>query len=442
MPGHAVVFPGSPSARAARLHAALRELGWDVTDAATSAALLGNVERGACDLVVLAPIEGFNRTGLALARSVRERDRGCAVLLFSEASSEAFVIDALRAGVSDVLADTATAGEIAASVGRIAGGLTDVEAAPLLDGATLIGTSAATREVRLSIARAAHNDSNVLITGETGTGKELVADLIHRNSARMRRAMICINSAAIPDSLLESELFGYERGAFTGAHTANPGKLEQAEGGTVFFDEIGEMTPYAQAKILRAIESREVHRLGGRRPTPIDVRIISATNRDVDALAMGDVFRKDLYFRINVTRIHLTPLRERKSDIQPLIDHYMRQFNRSFHANVRGLDGETLDRLIAYDWPGNVRELRNVLESVFVSRPAARISFLDLPTWLRRRLGPEDAATPPPAPAERDRILGALSATNWNKSKAAEHLSWSRMTLYRKLAKYQLDHEV
>jgi DNA-binding NtrC family response regulator len=440
MPGRAVVFPCSTAVGAASVCAALYELGWDVSEVDDLASVLGRVERGACDLLAVAAVPGFNRPGISLAREVRERDRGCAVLLLSEASSEGFVIDALRAGVSDVLSHTATTAEIAASVRRVASASSDVPQQPLLDGTSLIGGSAAMRNVRLSIARAAPNDSNVLITGETGTGKELVADLIHRNSARARRPMICINSAAIPDTLLESELFGYERGAFTGAYAANPGKLEQAAGGTLFFDEIGEMTPYAQAKILRAIESREIHRLGGRRPIPIDVRIISATNRDVDALAMDDTFRKDLYFRINVMRIHLAPLRERKSDIQPLIDHYLRQFNRSLHADVRGLDGDTLDRLIAYDWPGNVRELRNVLENVFVSRPAQRISFLDLPDWLRRRLDPADA--PPAPPQERDRILSALSATNWNKSKAAERLSWSRMTLYRKLAKYQLDHEV
>jgi len=439
MRGRAVVFSSLTGVPGANVCTVLRELGWEVAEAGELGHLVGQVERGECDLLALAPVPGFNRAGIALARAVRERDRGCAVLLFSQASSEDFVIDALRAGVNDVLPDTATPADIAASVVRVVGVSVEAPATPLIDGASLIGGSAASNAVRLSISRAAANDSNVLITGETGTGKELVADLIHRNSARARRTMVCINSAAIPDTLLESELFGYERGAFTGAHTANPGKLEQATGGTVFFDEIAEMTPYAQAKILRAIEAREVHRLGGRRPIPLDVRIISATNRDVDCLAMDDSFRKDLYFRINVTRIHLPPLRERKADIPPLIEHYVRQFNRSFRADVRGLEGETLDRLIAYDWPGNVRELRNVLESVFVSRPAARISFLDLPDWLRRRI---DQGGEAETPQERDRILSALVATNWNKSKAAEKLSWSRMTLYRKLAKYQLEHEV
>jgi DNA-binding NtrC family response regulator len=228
-------------------------------------------------------------------------------------------------------------------------------------------------------------------------------------------------------------LFGYERGAFTGALTSTPGKLEQAAGGTIFFDEIGDMSAYAQAKILRAIESREVHRLGGRRPVRLDVRVIAATNRDLDDLAMNDSFRKDLYFRINVARVHIAPLRERQSDIPPLIRHYVREFNRTFRTDVCDLEPDTLDRLIAYDWPGNVRELRNVIESVFGSRPGARIIWRDLPEWLRRRLGERTVS-----PGEQERIISALAATNWNKSKAAANLHWSRMTLYRKLAKYQI----
>ena len=306
--------------------------------------------------------------------------------------------------------------------------------APLDGGGKLVGTSNSAGSMRESIRRAASTDSNVLITGETGTGKELVADLIHRNSARAKRPMVCINCAAIPDTLLESELFGYERGAFTGAVNATPGKIEQAAGGTIFFDEIGDMSPYAQAKILRAIESREVHRLGGRRPIRVDVRVIAATNRNLDDLAMNDTFRKDLYFRLNVARVHLTPLRERRSDIPILIHHYVREFNRTFRTGVRDLEAEAMDRLIAYEWPGNVRELRNVIESAFNARPAACITWIDLPEWLRTRLGDREVF-----PDEEERIISALAATNWNKSKAAEKLQWSRMTLYRKLAKYQID---
>jgi transcriptional regulator with PAS, ATPase and Fis domain len=263
--------------------------------------------------------------------------------------------------------------------------------------------------------------------------------MIHRNSSRARKPFVCINCAAIPDTLFESELFGYERGAFTGAHATTMGKLEAANGGTVFFDEIGEMTPYAQAKILRTIESKQIQHLGGHRSIALNIRVVSATNRDLDALAMDDHFRKDLYFRINVGRIHLPPLRERKGDIVALIEHFIREFNQSFSAGVSGVESETMERLLDYQWPGNVRELRNVIESIFVSRPAPRITFSDLPEWLRNRLR---AIDPTALMTESDRILNALLATNWNKSLAAQKLHWSRMTLYRKLAKYGLDTRV
>jgi DNA-binding NtrC family response regulator len=412
----------------------LRQLGWEAAVAAGEPELLEWVENRDADLVVIGAAPGLNRAGIALTQAIRVRDAHCPVVLFTESSSEEFAIDALRAGVSDLLADTVSPLELTSAVERLfssrrSGG----DGEPLAGGGRMIGSSVPACNARESIRNAATTESNVLITGETGTGKELVAELIHRNSARASRPMICINCAAIPDTLLESELFGYERGAFTGALTSSPGKLEQAGGGTIFFDEIGDMSAYAQAKILRAIESREVHRLGGRRPIRLDVRVLAATNHDLDDLAMRGFFRKDLYFRINVARVHLAPLRERQSDIPPLIDHYIREFNRAFRANIRGVERETLERLIAYDWPGNVRELRNVIESVFGTRPASRISWQHLPEWLRRRLGER-----PVSLGEEERIISALAASQGNKSKAAANLNWSRMTLYRKLAKYQI----
>jgi DNA-binding NtrC family response regulator len=301
----------------------------------------------------------------------------------------------------------------------------------------MIGDSPAMREVRGYIGKAALVDSNVLITGETGTGKELVASLIHQKSARARRPMVCINCAAIPDSLLESELFGYECGAFTGAQVATEGKLEAARGGTVFLDEIGEMTSYAQSKLLRVTECREVNRLGGRKPVHLDIRIIAATNRELEALAQEDKFRMDLYFRLNVGRIHLPPLRERKSDIPALVHHYVGLFNQRFGAQITKIEDEVLDHLLDYSWPGNVRELKNMLESVYVSQPAEKITFADLPAWFCKRSAP----TRPPRiepKTESDRLLEALRESRWNKSAAAEKLNWSRMTLYRKLAKYHI----
>jgi DNA-binding NtrC family response regulator len=366
---------------------------------------------------------------LETLRAIRHAHPRLCLLAVASTGNEELVLAAFHAGATDYLKHSDSAGDLAQQAQRHFRGATR------LDGAeSMVGHSAGMRDVRGYIQKVAASDSNVLITGETGTGKELVAGLIHRNSQRSGHPLTCVNCAAIPDSLLESELFGFERGAFTGAHLSTPGKIETANGGTVFFDEIGEMSPYAQARLLRVIEERHIQRLGGRKSIPLNIRIVAATNRDLDTLAMEGGFRKDLYFRLNVARIHLSPLRERKPDIPPLIDHYVEELNRQFGASVDGVDRDVLEHLLRYSWPGNVRELKNLLEGIFVSRPTSRITFFDLPEWFRKR----HPLKPAPSVSESDRLLSALHDTNWNKSEAAGRLNWSRMTLYRKMAKYGL----
>jgi two-component system response regulator HydG/two-component system response regulator AtoC len=290
------------------------------------------------------------------------------------------------------------------------------------------------QEVRSYLDRLANSESNVLLTGETGTGKELAAEHIHRNSSRAQKPFVCINCAAIPDTLMESELFGYEKGAFTGASASKMGKLRQANGGTVFLDEIGDMTPYTQAKLLRAIESKEIQPLGGRGSIPLDFRIIAATNHDLEKLAGEGKFRQDLYFRLNVGSLHLPPLRERREDIPALLAYHVAELNRRLDCAVEGFVDEVIDYLLEYEWPGNVRELRNVLEASFLNVRGGRISLMDLPEQFRKRLK-RPGCFPQ---GEREHLLSALLSTDWNKSKAAEKLHWSRMTVYRKLTKYQL----
>ncbi|MGH8008962.1 MAG: sigma-54 interaction domain-containing protein, partial [Candidatus Binatia bacterium] len=298
----------------------------------------------------------------------------------------------------------------------------------------MVGESPLMREVKAYLLKVAATDSPALITGETGTGKELVVEWIHQQSPRRRKPLVCLNCAAIPDSLLESELFGYEKGAFTGAHARKEGQLQLADGGTVFFDEIGDMSPYAQAKILRAVESKEVQRLGGKNGVPVNVRVIAATNRNLERLMAEEKFRADLYFRLNVAQIHLPPLRERKEDLPALCDYYIREMNRRFGREVEGFTDEAHAILLRHDWPGNVRELKNLIEATFINLPPRRISLMDLPEPFRRRL--REAEELPRD--ERDHLLSALFATNWNMSKAAQQLCWSRMTLYRKMAKYHV----
>jgi transcriptional regulator with PAS, ATPase and Fis domain len=245
---------------------------------------------------------------------------------------------------------------------------------------------------------------------------------------------VCINSAALPETLVESELFGYDRGAFTGAVAEKPGKLELASRGTVFLDEIGDMNHYAQAKILRSIESREFFHLGGRRPLSFEARVIAATNKDPLQLIEEKKMREDLYYRLNVARIHLPPLRDRKDDILPLIGHAVDRLNQRFGYAVRGLSDEAIEHLIQYDWPGNIRELFNLLEATYISLPAQQRDFIDLPQPVKNQI----ATTAFYASDERKRIVSTLLETNWNKSTAAQKLNWSRMTLYRKMSKYSI----
>jgi DNA-binding NtrC family response regulator len=416
--------------------------GWEVAEAADGGSALRALQKGKPDLVIAGPHRAGDLEGLDLARQVHRRDRRIPVILVARNSSEDLAIAALRAGVADYFKLPVPLEELAESAGRCLAGLAPSDSParrvtpgpPAADDGRIVGDSPAMREMKAYIGQVATMDTNVLITGETGTGKELVAGLIHRSSPRSAQPFVCINCAGIPDALLESELFGHERGAFTGAHAAKDGLLKMADGGSAFLDEIGDMSPQAQAKILRALETRHVYRVGGRASISLDVRIIAATNQDLERLVAENTFRKDLYFRLNVARIHLPPLRDRREDIPPLFDHYIRDLNRRFGRDVEGLTEEALARLLRYDWPGNVRELRNLLEAVFVKLVSPRILLSDLPEQVQRRL--KDADDLPQS--ERDRLLSALLSTRWNKSKAAQQLHWSRMTLYRKMAKYHL----
>jgi transcriptional regulator with PAS, ATPase and Fis domain len=298
----------------------------------------------------------------------------------------------------------------------------------------IIGTGSPMQGIKKYIRKVAETDSTVLINGETGTGKELAAEFIHQLSKRRNKPFVCINCAALPENLLESELFGYERGAFTGAMATRRGKFEIATQGTIFLDEISDLSPHAQAKILRIVETKEAYRLGGHVSISMDSRIIAATNQDPEQLIQENKFRKDLYYRLNVAQVYLPPLRDRRGDIQLLIDYFIRDYNKKFRRNIQAFSKKALDYLLNYDWPGNIRELKNLVEATYINLPLQNIDFIELPDLFIERLR-KYSTTPE---CEREQLLSALTATNWNKSKAAEKLNWSRMTLYRKLRKYEL----
>jgi DNA-binding NtrC family response regulator len=298
----------------------------------------------------------------------------------------------------------------------------------------MVGDSISMNENKNYIMKVAPTDCTVLVTGETGTGKELAAQMIHHNSKRHNKPFVCINCAALPDSLLESELFGYERGTFTGAHSSYPGKLLLAGKGSVFLDEIGDMSINAQTKILRAIETREIYPLGSKKGFSMDARIIAATNQDLEKLMEEGLFRADLYFRLNVVRIELPPLRKRKEDILPLLVHFIQIFNKQYGVGIKGVTKETLNALLKYHWPGNVREFKNILEASYINLPSDEITFSDLPKIFIKKINEMEKLSN----CEREKIISTLAETGWNKSKAADKLNWSRMTLYRKMARYNI----
>jgi transcriptional regulator with PAS, ATPase and Fis domain len=298
----------------------------------------------------------------------------------------------------------------------------------------LVGSSPVMEQLRAYIGKVARSEASVLITGETGTGKECVANAIHDSSVRAGGPLVCINCAALPDALIESELFGYERGAFTGAQQAYPGKVRLADHGTLFLDEISDLTPYAQAKLLRMLESREVFPLGGSRVVKVDIRIVAATNAALEPLVEDGRFRRDLYYRLNVARISLPRLSERREDLADLFSYHVERFNLRYVTAVGAPSADLIACMKAYDWPGNVRELRNLVEAIFIDPPAGPVRPEHLPDAFRHLFAKYSKS----GDAEKERLITILRETNWNKSRAAERLSWSRMTLYRKLSKYDL----
>jgi len=313
----------------------------------------------------------------------------------------------------------------------------------------IIGRSREMQEVFLLVEKVADSDSTIMIYGESGTGKELVARAIHQKSYRKDGPFVAINCGAIPENLLESELFGHVRGAFTGATSPKTGKFERANGGTIFLDEIGDMSPELQVKILRVLEEREVERVGGSSTTKIDVRIIAATHRDLEDAVQKGKFREDLFYRLEVIPITLPPLRKRKSDIPLLVSHYVEQFNREKKGKVEAVSDGAMEVMRSYSWPGNVRELKNLVERFVVLHEGGDILPRDLPLKLRNEA--PDTQLPKVdishdgiclnaaiTEFEKALIVQSLEKTNWVKNKAAKLLQLNRTTLVEKIKRHNL----
>ena len=298
----------------------------------------------------------------------------------------------------------------------------------------MIGASAAFRRAVTEATQVAKSDAGVLLSGESGTGKELLAAHIHRESRLATRALVKVNCAAIPTELIESELFGHEKGAFTGAATLRRGKFELADGGTIFLDEVGDLHEASQAKLLRVLQDGEVQRLGGEQPIRVTVRVISATNRQLDLLIAEGRFRADLFYRLSVVPIRVPALRERREDIADLTAYFLADFCARNNFKPKAMDDEVVALLENYDWPGNVRELRNATERMAILTAGPRITVDSVPFEIRApRVGAPSDLHQARDEAERQRILGALDDTDWNVSAAARRLGIERTSLHKRM---------
>uniref|UniRef100_A0A7C4CB23 Sigma-54-dependent Fis family transcriptional regulator n=1 Tax=candidate division WOR-3 bacterium TaxID=2052148 RepID=A0A7C4CB23_UNCW3 len=415
----------------------LTAAGFRVFAAASVDAALKVLESTHADLVIT-DLKMPGASGLELIRHVRENLRDTEVMMITGYASVESAVDAVKAGAEEYLAKPFTDEELLAAVERALEKLRirragQAEVAPVLALHGLVGSSEPMRRVYAAVAKAAKTQATVLITGESGTGKELVARAIHYSSSRAAAPFVPVNCGGIPEGLLESELFGYVRGAFTGASETRAGFFQTAEGGTVFLDEISETSPSMQVKLLRVLQDRDVCMVGDSRPRKVDVRIIAATNKDLLQLVQKGVFREDLFFRLNVITLAIPPLRVRDDDILTLARHFVVKFAREYGRPVPEITDKALAALRNYDWPGNVRELENLIQRLVVMVEAPVIDVPDLPAHMRYSAARHAGLNRTLAEVEAEHIRLVLASVNGNKTRAAKILGIDRKTLREKL---------
>ena len=432
----------------------LERKGYQVSVCGDGAEALAFLEREPADLVITdVRMPGLN--GMEALRAIKELNPEIVVLIMTAFGSIDQAVQAVKEGAYDYINKPFKIDEILLTIEKaLAERRLRHEVATLRQELrtryhfeNLIGKSRAMQEVFGLLEQVAGSRSTVMVYGKSGTGKELVAKAIHYNSPRSAKAFVAVNCAAIPAELLESELFGHEKGAFTGAIATKVGKFELATGGTLFLDEIGHMRLDLQAKILRALQEREIERVGGTRTIKIDVRILAATNRDLRKAIEEGTFREDLYYRLNVVPITLPPLRQRREDIPLLVEHFIGKYNREFARKVKGFSAGATAALYQYDWPGNVRELENVIERAVALAQSETISLRDLPLEISILGGDviEDiqkaglTLREARSHFERQYILNILDRVQWNQTEAARVLGLHRNTLAWKLQRLRID---
>jgi two-component system, NtrC family, nitrogen regulation response regulator NtrX len=436
--------------------------GFEVWTARDGQEALARIEReeqaGRGPDLVLCDVKMPKLDGIGVLDALAGRARRPAVIMISGHGDVATAVDALKRGAVDFLEKPLERNRVVVSI-KSALRERKLEAentrlrSRLAERWQLLGDSAATRALREQIARVAASEASVLITGENGSGKEVVARQIHVQSPRAEGPFVTVNCAAIPAELIESELFGHEKGSFTGAVDRRVGHLELAGGGTLFLDEVGDMPLAAQAKVLRALETREITRVGGHKPLPVDIRIVSATNADLAAAVEAKAFRIDLFYRLNVVPLRVAPLRERAEDIEPLARHFLADFAARSGRSAHTLAPDALELLRGLPYPGNVRQLRNLLEGASVLAEGTTITRAEIESMLETSSG--SRAAPSGAPAADDPFAAAtfeefkdksealyfrrkLAENEGNVKRTAEHLGMQRSHLYKKLDRYGL----
>jgi len=439
------------------LKAILKKEGYEVSTAADGLEALKILEAEKI-AVVATDLKMPRLDGMGLLDRIMRDDPAMPVIILTAYGTVATAVDALKMGAFDYITKPFEQDELKAVIlkavnTRLINAKELSAEAGEAHSYRIIGTSPPMAEIQEVIRKVSPTTTAVLITGETGTGKELIARAIHRNSARNDQPFIRINCAAIAENLVESELFGYEKGAFTGAVTTKPGRFELAHKGTLFLDEVGEIPREMQAKVLQAIQDQSFERVGGLKTLSVDVRLIAATNRDLQQRVKEGKFREDLFYRLNVFPIHIPPLRERTEDILPLTDHFIRKFNRKLGRTIEGIDPAVRDDLIAYPWPGNIRELEHLIERMVLMAEQPILTRELVPPDVVKAVRELHPAAPGPGPkelpgrdalkshleeSEKQIIARCLEECGGNVTRAAERLGLSRKGLQLKMIKHRL----
>jgi len=438
----------------ATLQTIVKSWGYRVDTAEDGRTAVEKVQQGPFDLILM-DVRMATMSGLEALRHIKAYNPAIPVLIMTAYSSVQSAVEALKAGAYDYLTKPLDFEALKLTFERA---LEHIELRTEnralkerlredFELGKIIGRSRAMKELLDMVAMIAPSEATVLISGESGTGKELIARSIHYNSPRREHALVVVNCAALTDTLLESELFGHEKGAFTGADRRREGRFMQADRGTLFLDEIGETSAAMQAKLLRVLQEKEFQRVGGEETLAVDVRVLAATNRDLHRRVEAGEFREDLYYRLNVVALEIPPLRDRRDDIPLLAQHFLNKFAEKNRKDVKGFTPRAMDLLLKYDWPGNVRELENAVERAVILLAGEHVTEKQLPMTITRV-----SADEPPVPSrldltqtrpleeiEKDAILAALDTAEGNKSEAARRLGITRKTLHKKLKSYGVE---